>query len=684
VAVYFALKKPRLYNYAKVVLFVVLFSLFIHFLGLVSSRTVVACSLFESIDRNLEYCDRRDCKVYRCEVNVREKLVNRVGTGKNCCEDTQHIYKQPASKDVSDSFNQSAAGIPQVCSTTEKTHPKCRGKSLGNGQNGCICQFKADGSNDCECRQLIQNEKKKVIQKPISISSGVIDVEERRRLPSETHPIDPIEEIRESKDHTKRCSGGYSPYNGDCVPNVVVNEKLEQKIFCKNALQQGVEVWADPISAKVYKCSNEKGLVLVGCIVGFELRNGLCVSAKKSSEIIDGCFLGSGNTCGTNGFQKIDTGNKIQDKTNNIVSRGLKVGIRCLDGSYRLRSSRLQQCKENFWRNVTCSASEGLNTDNVLKNISYIDSGSRDTNSLKTGDFECENGFRQLKSSDVNFRRKSIVVKDDVKHPSLHHNVFRLAKAKELPPAPEIIDLDELRKGVYTLMIPGYENAIVRVDEEGLNIEFFEDKNSNGIQDEGEESIDTSEYKVELSKVLSIDTIQLRKGWNFLSLPLYSEEIKKASDLSRMITASSGKVTQISKYDNGNWIHYIDANLVSGEEIKFGNDFNLIPGQAYFIYSQLDSEFALVGNEYYENPPISLQKGWSMVGFPASTKLTSNTFLQKCRALLPECKSIARYVDGNYDTVYLEDDVYFGNEFVIDRTSGYFVLNKGERKVLKF
>jgi len=177
--------------------------------------------------------------------------------------------------------------------------------------------------------------------------------------------------------------------------------------------------------------------------------------------------------------------------------------------------------------------------------------------------------------------------------------------AQDLPPAPQVIDIESLQKGVYSIQIKGFDNALVEVYSDNVKLNFYLDVNSNGVKDQDEPVIDVKKYVVNISKEKSVEKINLSRGWNLISLPIFDQDLKKASDLARLIESNGGRTTQVSKFDNGNWIHFINGSLKIGGKIDFGIDFNLIPGQSYFVYAQIDSEFVIKGNDHLDNPLLS-------------------------------------------------------------------------------
>ncbi|RMD77597.1 hypothetical protein D6810_00540 [Candidatus Dojkabacteria bacterium] len=419
-----------------------------------------------------------------------------------------------------------------------------------------------------------------------------------------------------------------------------------------------------------YATCNDKSEVYVenGCAAGYVYNNHTqtCVKANTQNESV---ALQSYSQCNQNQLgQRVEINNRVHtcQYDDGEQSQPVFVPQFCAPG-YILSQDQDETGCEPF----DVFALPELNIRQ--NNSGFIDPMRTNATTIEF------DGSKRINAMKKNLNNSIRVEHDKV----LSSLLFKTAYAQEAPPRPELIDINALNRGEYIIKLQGFEDANVIVEDDVVKLLFYVDVNSNGVQDPDEPLFDLDGLEFQVSKVKSYEKIGLKSGWNLVGFPLFGTDVKKASDLVKLINSSGGRATQISKYDNGNWIHFVDANLTNGESIQFGADFNLIPGQSYFVYSQIDSDFILKGNEYLENPPLNIQKGWNMVGFPGPLVLTSNSFLQRCSALLPECKAISRYVNGNFDTVYYEDNIFFGNEFLIDKTSGYFVLNKGERKVIK-
>lgn len=287
-----------------------------------------------------------------------------------------------------------------------------------------------------------------------------------------------------------------------------------------------------------------------------------------------------------------------------------------------------------------------------------------------------------LRNGTVPYQFKRIWVENPVD--TTGFNLFPKASAQILPPVPELVGIDNLTPGKYLISIAGFETAEFTVVNNQVEVKFFNDLNGNGIQDSNEPIINPRDYSTSISKTESIYTINLNLGWNLISLPIANTVIKKASDLTDYIRLSGGDIYQISTYQSGNWVHFVSRINDENKITEFGTDFNIIPGQSYFINSARRSRLTISGNDFLEQPPINLQNGWNLVGFPAQTNQSAIDILQECRNFGTSCSTITKFVDGVYESVIEDLGVYFGNNFQIQKTEGYFILNLGREGVVRW
>lgn len=264
----------------------------------------------------------------------------------------------------------------------------------------------------------------------------------------------------------------------------------------------------------------------------------------------------------------------------------------------------------------------------------------------------------------------------------INGSTFSPVKKVYAQPIPDIIDPTELSKGTYQIVVPGYKNVQLAVLNNKVSIKYFGDKNSNGIKDSSEDYIDPKTFTISVSKLTDLTTYTINTGWNLIALNFVSKDFSKASDLIKEMNNQGVGAVQISKYDNGNWVHLVYRINEEGNAEVFGNDFNLVPGEGYFIRSIGNGVVVLKGQKFTSSVPLSLDIGWNLTAILSPIDYTANSFITKCIADGAGCTTISRFDSGVYDSVVKFDDKFFGNNFDIQDTEGYFVLNKGTSKII--
>ncbi len=249
------------------------------------------------------------------------------------------------------------------------------------------------------------------------------------------------------------------------------------------------------------------------------------------------------------------------------------------------------------------------------------------------------------------------------------------AQTDDDPPAPEIIDPTLLQKGLYVVEVPGYETAEFEIFYDNIRVSYFEDQNADGIKQANEPNLDPNIYEIKLSQTASIATRELSRGWNLLGFEIFSEEYDSAAELISYLADQGIFVEQISQYDSGNWIHFIQTTNSVGQPEVYGASFNLVPGKSYFVRSLSTGTAAFKGQEFTSSVPIKLNTGWNLVSIQSAVNYTAQTVLQLCGANSIFCTNVSQWIDGAgyYDSYESVDGTSFGNNFIIYENRGYFI-----------
>lgn len=260
-------------------------------------------------------------------------------------------------------------------------------------------------------------------------------------------------------------------------------------------------------------------------------------------------------------------------------------------------------------------------------------------------------------------------------------NVFSPAKVNAQT-LPDVINPEDLARGIYKIKFSGYKETEVKVLGSKVKMTYFEDKNGDGKKQAGEKALDPKTFTVNVAKVSDVSVYTINNGWNLVAFDFVSNSTNSAFKLAEEINKQNVRLLQISKYDNGSWVHAVFRIDEAGGFQKFGNDFNIAPGESYFVRAETAGAIELSGNHFTSAVPINMAKGWNLVAVQSPTAYTATTFINKCKQQKAECTTVSRFVDAGYESIIEKGGKFFGNDFDIEKTRGYFVLNNSERTTI--
>lgn len=209
-----------------------------------------------------------------------------------------------------------------------------------------------------------------------------------------------------------------------------------------------------------------------------------------------------------------------------------------------------------------------------------------------------------------------------------------------------------------------------------LTVQLFHDANKNGEMDAGERPVEWAGVGISLTPTTQTVKYELVDGWNLVSFPVNPSSISTAAQLAQDVALDGGYVTTVATWDGDRWMEYSQR----GAE-KFGHDFPIEPGRAYFLRSHLESVWTVAGTPLPEEGlTLALKKGWNAIGVPADgyTAVSAIDTVQLPDGPLETSDQIARWFPGSWDVVvkrrYRPDhhEVY-GEDFTIKQNEGYFL-----------
>jgi hypothetical protein len=249
----------------------------------------------------------------------------------------------------------------------------------------------------------------------------------------------------------------------------------------------------------------------------------------------------------------------------------------------------------------------------------------------------------------------------------------------EEPPNTNVASVEE-ENGIYALTFAGEvtkEVEIFSIDGNTGRLEFYTDENGNGIRDEGEPLFSVHRDDFSLEKIADLVVYDIPVGWSLVSFPLElqtEQSVSTAAELIRYANGNGGYITTVSAYRNGQWVTYSERD---GQ--AYSNDFELLPGEGYFLKSDQSFLLKLRGKKVAETLPLELNHGWNLVGIVAPNEsYTADSFLNHVQTQDINADIVSKWEYGIYYNYIVEDSIGYGIDFNLYNTAGYFVRVDGE------
>lgn len=234
-------------------------------------------------------------------------------------------------------------------------------------------------------------------------------------------------------------------------------------------------------------------------------------------------------------------------------------------------------------------------------------------------------------------------------------------------------DYIEVEKGKYD--ITGFVNNEIYIEEDGILL-FYEDINGDKTFNVDEPVLSNSEMEsknIRVTRESDIQSFDLEIGWNSISFPIYlsgeNEEVTKASRLQELLKSQDVEVTHIIKYSNGNFVNYSVRENENNEEFIYGDDFNIIPGEGYFIKSYSKGTITLEGRKI-EGTNVTYKKnpGWNLVGIVVDD-IDTKVYIEQNNNVTV----ISKWESGIYNNLINIDNNFYGNHYPLYPNKSYWV-----------
>lgn len=171
---------------------------------------------------------------------------------------------------------------------------------------------------------------------------------------------------------------------------------------------------------------------------------------------------------------------------------------------------------------------------------------------------------------------------------------------------------------------------------------------------------------------------ELIEGWNLVAFPIRPVNFNMASGLVLDVAKKGGYVTVVSVWDGDRWQEFVQRGKDS-----FGEDFEILPGKAYFLRNEKQVNWQVIGEPVQprELAEYKLEKGWNTIGL-----VKEDLQAKKVIDQINQGQEKATVIDwwtmaGNWELfvkrIYSAEDIQeYGENFDINKETGYMVFVK--------
>lgn len=174
----------------------------------------------------------------------------------------------------------------------------------------------------------------------------------------------------------------------------------------------------------------------------------------------------------------------------------------------------------------------------------------------------------------------------------------------------------------------------------------------------------------------------LRPGWNLISFPAKPITITTAGELMDYVDRRGGYVTLVSRWDGDRWQEYAAV----GKE-RYGQNFSLISGEAYFISNTMDITMSVVGQSVGDEGVVTLRPGWNAIALNSTQFSNAKAVIDSAHLDKQETVTeIDRWLSGNwqgfikrwYSSANIQE---YGENFQIESQVGYMIKSNVEMRL---
>ncbi|HOU75679.1 MAG TPA: fibronectin type III domain-containing protein [Candidatus Dojkabacteria bacterium] len=255
-------------------------------------------------------------------------------------------------------------------------------------------------------------------------------------------------------------------------------------------------------------------------------------------------------------------------------------------------------------------------------------------------------------------------------------------------------DIINLYPGVYEVDNPSITTDVIYIKDKYDQVVYFDDKNGNGVKENDEPYLNIMEsqgIELSLKKVSEVIEYDLAVGWNFVSFPMLMEgdgtsNIKTASDLIEEFSLQGVVVSHVVALRDGVFWVYTTRHMDNSEGIVLGEDFNILPGEGYIVYSLDNKKVSLAGRKVNGSLDLILNSGWNLVGIYHSDVdyFMSSEVISMFSEQNSSIDTMTQFKSGRFESYIVKNGRVFGFDFEVYPNKSYWVyMGKGENVRVK-
>ena len=176
---------------------------------------------------------------------------------------------------------------------------------------------------------------------------------------------------------------------------------------------------------------------------------------------------------------------------------------------------------------------------------------------------------------------------------------------------------------------------------------------------------------------IETQSYRLVDGWNFIAFPFEPTTVKSASELIKDVGDAGGMVTMVSRWNGDRWQEFAKR----GEDF-YGDDFSLVPGQAYFVRNHAAVTWEAAGlpiAKTGEYGVVTLKPGWNAVGLTPVAVTSARALLDKANFDgVERANEVDHWYSGNWQSLvkrwYSASNIQeYGDNFDLSKAAGYMI-----------